>query len=69
MHGNHRACDAAGKPKWIPYLLRYARSGEVRRIHGDHAAQGTLGDRSRAMLDRYAPVAGDAAAAAALATG
>jgi len=64
-----RACDQAKQPKWFPYMLRYARSGEVRRRHGDHAAQGTLGDRSRAMLDRYAPVQGDAAAAAALATG
>ena len=64
-----RACDAAKCPKWFPYLLRYARSSEVRRKHGDNAAQGTLGDRSRAMLDRYAPVAGDEAAAAARATG
>ena len=68
-HAIQRACDAAGCQKWFPYLLRYARAAEVRRQHGDNAAQGTLGDRSRAMLDRYAPVAGDAAAAAARATG
>ena len=68
-HAIQRACTAAKCQKWFPYLLRYARSSEVRRDHGDNAAQGTLGDRSRAMLDRYAPVAGDAAAAAARATG
>ena len=68
-HAIQRACEAAKCQKWFPYLLRYARSSEVRRDHGDNAAQGTLGDRSRAMLDRYAPVAGDAAAAAARATG
>lgn len=68
-HGIMRACEAAGCPAWFPYMLRYARSGEVRKKHGREAAAATLGDRTAAMADHYAPPGWEAAAEAALRSG
>jgi integrase len=65
----YRACDAAKCPEWFPYLLRYARNQEIRRLHGPEAAAANLGDRSPQMLNRYAPPGWEAAAEAALKTG
>lgn len=67
--GIMRACEAAGCPAWFPYLLRYARSGEVRKEHGREAAAATLGDRTAAMADHYAPADWSAAVEAAVKTG
>lgn len=64
-----RACEKAGCESWFPYLLRYARNQEIRRLHGPEAAAANLGDRSPQMLNRYAPPGWEAAVEAALKTG
>lgn len=64
-----RACDKAGCESWFPYLLRYARNQEIRKLHGPEAAAANLGDRSPQMLNRYAPPGWDAAVEAAMKTG
>jgi integrase len=64
-----RACEKAGCQEWFPYLLRYARNQEIRRLHGPEAAAANLGDRSPQMLNRYAPPGWEAAVEAALKTG
>lgn len=68
-HAVVRACEKAKCVEWFPYLLRYARSGEVRKEHGREAAAATLGDRTAAMADHYAPPDWSAAAEAALKSG
>jgi len=68
-HAIARACDKAGCADWFPYLLRYARNQEIRRLHGPEAAAANLGDRSPQMLNRYAPPGWEAAAEAAMKTG
>jgi integrase len=67
--GIMRACDKAGCGEWFPYLLRYARNQEIRRLHGPEAAAANLGDRSPQMLNRYAPPGWEAAVEAAMKTG
>jgi integrase len=64
-----RACEKAGCESWFPYLLRYARNQEIRRLHGPEAAAANLGDRSPQMLNRYAPPGWEAAVEAAMKTG
>jgi len=64
-----RACEKAGCADWFPYLLRYARNQEIRRLHGPEAAAANLGDRSPQMLNRYAPPDWEAAVDAAMKTG
>lgn len=68
-HAIMRACEKAGCTEWFPYLLRYARNQEIRRLHGPEAAAANLGDRSPQMLNRYAPPGWEAAVEAALKTG
>ena len=64
-----RACKRAGCERWIPYLLRYSRTGEVARSHGTRAAKATSGHRSTRMLLHYAPENFQDAAQAARETG
>jgi integrase len=68
-HAIMRGCEKAGCPEWFPYLLRYARNQEIRRLHGAEAAAANLGDRSPQMLNRYAPPGWEAAVEAAMKTG
>jgi integrase len=64
-----RACTRAGCERWIPYLLRYSRTGEVARSHGNRAAKATSGHKSTRMLLHYAPENFQDAALAARETG
>ena len=68
-HAITRACKKAKCEGWYPYLLRYARNQEIRKLHGPEAAAANLGDRSPQMLNRYAPAGWEAAADAAAKTG
>jgi len=64
-----RACEAAGVPYFVPYEMRNTRSDEARRLHGPDHSQAVLGDKSRALVDHYAPVGWELAVEAATLSG
>ncbi|MEW4527906.1 site-specific integrase [Maioricimonas sp. JC845] len=49
----HRACQAAGVPKWSPNRLRHTRATEVCNQHGLSHAQALLGHRSTKTTQTY----------------
>ncbi len=50
-----RAAERAKVGHWFPYLLRYARTQEVRDTDGPEAARAVAGHKSDAMTAHYAP--------------
>ncbi len=50
----HRACDAAGVPRWHPHRLRHSAATELRKEFGIEAARIILGHRSAAITEVYA---------------
>ena len=58
----HRACDAAGVPRWSPNRLRHNAATRLRKEYGLEAARVVLGHHSAAVTELYAEI--DAAKAA-----
>ncbi|MCA9261283.1 MAG: tyrosine-type recombinase/integrase [Planctomycetales bacterium] len=50
----HRACDAAGVPRWSPNRLRHAAATQVRKQFGLEAAQLLLGHAQADVTEIYA---------------
>jgi integrase len=55
----HRACDAAGVPRWSPHRLRHAAATRIVLAEGIEACKAMLGHADIRMATRYA-VAADA---------
>jgi integrase len=50
----HRACDAAGVPRWSPNRLRHAKGTELTRTEGIEVARIALGHKDDQVTRRYA---------------
>lgn len=50
----HRACDAAGVPRWSPHRLRHAAAARIAVAEGIEACKAVLGHRDLRMTERYA---------------
>ena len=53
----HRACDAAGIPRWSPHRLRHAKGTELARTEGIEVARIALGHKDDRVTRRYAVAA------------
>ena len=58
----HRACDAAGVPRWSPNRLRHTAATEVRQRFGLSAARDALGHAGGSVTEVYAEASADVAA-------